>query len=49
MTTYECKVCKGMVAQGKDGQLYRSCEHKDAPIIANIYATAYGESKVNGR
>jgi hypothetical protein len=45
MTRYECKTCGGMVAL-KDGVYHRSCQHKDA-IIANMKATAYGESHVN--
>lgn len=49
MTRYECKECGAMVAPGKNGLMHRSCEHKDAPIIANIQATASGVSKVNSR
>lgn len=45
MTQYECKTCGAMVAPGKDGEMYRSCEHKDHPIIASLRATVYGEGK----
>lgn len=44
MTTYECKEC-GAVVKLVDGELVRTCEH-DAPILANLTATATGECKV---
>lgn len=45
MTTYECSEC-GAEAKIVDGVLVRTCEH-DAPIIANLTATVYGESAVD--
>ena len=47
MTTFECKECGAIVAQ-VNGELIRTCEHKDAPIVANLTAHATGESKVAG-
>lgn len=44
-TTYECSVC-GAPVKMIDGQPQRECEHTEAPIMANMRATAYGEAAV---
>jgi len=44
MTTYECKEC-GKPVEVKNGTLVRMCGHS-GPILANIKATATGESQV---
>lgn len=45
MTTYECKEC-GAVVHEQDGTLVRTCEHTDAPIVANLTAHATGRAEV---
>jgi len=47
MTTYKCKEC-GAEVKMVEGELVRTCEHKGAPILANLTAHATGESKVAG-
>lgn len=42
---YECKEC-GKPVEIVDGQPVRSCEHHDAPIVANLEATVYGEAGI---
>jgi hypothetical protein len=44
VTTYECKAC-GKPATFRNGYLARDCQC-NAPIIANLKATATGESQV---
>lgn len=46
MTTYQCAQC-GAVAEVKDGQVVRSCAC-EAPVVANLMATVYGESSTAG-
>jgi hypothetical protein len=36
-----CKTC-GAVVNQVDGLLKRTCEHNDAPIVANMQASAKG-------
>lgn len=48
-TTYACKECGAPVIVlqvGEATQVKRTCDHKDAPIIASLRAVATGESKV---
>jgi hypothetical protein len=47
VTTYECKEC-GAEVNLVDGELVRTCDHHDAPILANLTAHATGECKVAG-
>lgn len=50
MTTFQCKECGAEVKLVKlvECELVRTCEHKDAPILASMTAHATGESKVAG-
>ena len=41
-----CKVCGAKVSQGKDGMLVRSCQHKDAPVVADMRAAMAGAANV---
>lgn len=47
MTTYQCKEC-GAEVKLVDGELVRTCDHVDAPILASLTAHATGEAKVAG-
>lgn len=40
-----CKVCGARVLQDK-GALVRTCEHKDAPVVANMQAGMNGTANV---
>jgi hypothetical protein len=42
---YTCAECKTAVVV-HDNQIIRVCEHKDAPVLASLAATCYGESEV---
>lgn len=46
MTSYHCSAC-GRAAEVSDGKVAPSCECA-AAIIAELQATAYGESRVAG-
>lgn len=44
---YTCAECKVAVIV-HDNQVIRACEHKDAPVLASLSATCYGESETEG-
>lgn len=44
---YTCADCK-MPVIVYDDQVFRACEHKNAPILASLSATCYGESETEG-
>lgn len=49
MMTYTCGECGAPVnCHQVDGEVVftRTCEHKEAAVIAHLEATVYGESKV---
>jgi hypothetical protein len=41
---FTCSECDGPV-DFEDGVVYRTCDHNDAPILANMSAVVYGEGK----
>lgn len=41
-----CSVCNEPVFVF-DGKVFRSCEHSDAPVLANIQAICTGDSAVS--
>lgn len=41
----ECKTCGAPVKQD-EGKLVRTCDHADAPIIANMKAEAKGVARI---
>lgn len=43
---YYCKECLAEVIV-IDGEIFRTCEHEEAPIIAEMEAVATGESELN--
>ncbi|MFO0202734.1 MAG: hypothetical protein ACK528_06345 [Alphaproteobacteria bacterium] len=44
---YTCAECKVAVIV-HDNQVIRACEHKNAPVLASLSATCYGESETEG-
>jgi uncharacterized Zn finger protein (UPF0148 family) len=47
-TGYKCKECGAPVVIA-DGKVIRSCNHKDAVVVASMTATATGEGKAEQR
>ena len=45
MNNFECKTC-GQEVKLVNNTYIRSCSCKDSPIVANMTATAYGESRM---
>lgn len=39
---YHCSECNAPVVVAEDGTITRSCEHEDAPVIAEAAATMAG-------
>lgn len=44
VTMYRCAVCRNAVAV-QDGQLHRTCAHKDAVVVAELSAVCIGRGK----
>ena len=42
----KCKTCGKPVRVDAKGVITRACEHKDAPIVAEVSATAKGLGKL---
>jgi hypothetical protein len=46
MTTFTCKECGEPVIVEEDGTKTRTCEHKDAVILANLVSSVFGMAKL---